>query len=154
MRESDAPNQVDPLDLLRRFIATPLKAVYRISGIRVMVETNDFSLLPELPLDVTVNLPHQQTLQWKLIRDKDSQCRLEEPMLLTSSGVSVVGMGPGCLFGLDQERRELLGFIGAAIDARTYQEFLVPFFCRMTNEVVYGDANSYLSEESTGSNDA
>ncbi len=154
MRESDAPNHVDPLDLLRRFVPTPLKAAYRISAIRVVVETNDFSLLPELPLDVTVNVPHQQTLQWKLIRDKDSQGPLEEPMFLTSGGLAVVGMGTGCLFGLDQERRELLGFIGAAIDARTYHEFLVPFFCRMTSEAVYGNPHSYPSEESTGASDA
>ena len=154
MRESDAPNHVDPLDLLRRFVPTPLKAAYRVSTIRVVVETNDFSLLPELPLDVTVEVPHEQTLQWKLIRDKDSQGRLEEPMLLRSGGLAMVGMGTGCLFGLDQERRELLGFIGAAIDARTYHEFLVPFFCRMTNEALYGNSNSYLSEESTGATDA
>jgi hypothetical protein len=43
-------------------------------------------------------------------------------------------MGTACLLALDHERRELLGFVGADVDARTHQEFLVPFLCRMTNE--------------------
>ena len=29
-----------------------------------------------------------------------------------------------------------MGFVGADIDAHTYEEFLVPFLCRMTSEMV------------------
>jgi hypothetical protein len=152
MREPDSLNYVDPPDLLCRFIPTPLRAVYRISSIRVTVETNDFTLLPELPLDAALDVSHEQNLQWKLVRDKDSHGLLEEPVLLASGTLTVVTMGTACLFGLDRERRELLGFIGAEIDGRTYHDFLVPFFCRMTNEALHGHPSSYFarwSKEST-----
>ena len=46
-------------------------------------------------------------------------------------------MGTGCLLGLDHVRRELVGFIGRGIDARTHQEFIVPFLCRMTSEALF-----------------
>jgi hypothetical protein len=145
MREPDSANYVDPPDLLCRFIPTPLRAVYRISSIRVIVETNDFTLLPVLPLDVTLDAPHEQSLLWQLVRDKDSHGLLEEPMLLTSGTLTTVTMGTACLFGLDQEARELLGFIGAEIDARTYHDFVVPFFCRMTDKALNGDPSPHFS---------
>jgi hypothetical protein len=54
----------DPLDLLRRFIQTPMKATYRLDGARLGVETNDCALLPELPLDADITAPC--ALEWKL----------------------------------------------------------------------------------------
>jgi hypothetical protein len=102
-----------------------------------MVQTNDFTLLPALPLEANPNIPAEQTLEWKLIRDMDSSGDLESPTLMTSAAVTVVVMGTGCLLGLDHERRELLGFIGRSIDARTHQEFIVPFLCRMTSEALF-----------------
>ena len=56
---------------------------------------------------------------------------------MTSAALTVVVMGTGCLLGLDRERRELLAFIGRSIDARTHQEFIVPFLCRMTSEALF-----------------
>jgi hypothetical protein len=144
MRLPDVTNYADPLDVLHRFIPTPLKAVYRISSIRVMVETNDFTLLPELPLDSSLDR-NEQYLQWKLVRDLDSRGLLEEPIVLASGNLTVVAMGNACLLGLDHERRELFGFIGADIDARTHQEFLVPFLCRLSNEVPRNDSVSNFS---------
>ena len=134
----------DPLEILRRFTPTPLKAMYRIGPDRVMVQTNDFALLPALPLEANLGGPGEQTLDWKLIRDPDLLTPLEVPMYLNLRALTVVEMGAACLLGLDHERRELLGFIGAAIDARTYQEFLVPFFCRMTKQALSLD-NSFYS---------
>lgn len=134
MRPPDSSAHGAPLDLLRRFIPTPLKAAYCIGPIRVMVQTNDFTLLPTLPLGVNLDGPGKQALEWKLIRDADSRGLLEAPTFLISRALTVVEMGTACLLGLDHERRELLGFIGADIDARTHQEFLVPFLCRMTKE--------------------
>ena len=101
-----------------------------------MVQTNDFTLLPALPLEANPNLPAEQTLEWKLIRDIDSHGPLESPTLMTTAGLTIVAMGTGCLLGLDHKRRELLGFIGCSIDARTHQEFIVPFLCRMTSEAL------------------
>jgi hypothetical protein len=140
VQQPDFPRHNDPLDLLRRFVPTPLKAVYRIGSVQVVVRTNDITLLPAFPLGADLDLTREQNLQWKLIRDVDSPGLLDEPVFLNSGVLTIVGMGTACLLALDHERRELLGFIGADIDARTHQEFLVPFLCRMTNEVFSGDS--------------
>jgi hypothetical protein len=135
MQPFDVSIRLDPLDLLRRFIPTPLKATYRVGTVRVTVQTNDFSLLPTLPSQPDPGISDDCNLEWKLVRDTGSSGLLETPTFLTAGALTVVEMGPACLLGLDHERRELLGFIGADIDARTHQDFLVPFLCRMTNEV-------------------
>jgi hypothetical protein len=143
MQRLDSTNYVDPLDVLRRFIPTPLKAVYRIGSVRVIVETNDFTLLPILPLDAEMDDSGEASLDWKLVRDPDARGLLETPVFLSSGTLTVVEMGTACLVGLDHERRELLGFMGSDVDARTYQEFLVPFLCRMTNEALYGSVAGF-----------
>ena len=145
MQDHDPSNSTDAPDLLRRFIPTPVKAMYRVSGVRVMVQTNDFTLLPALPLYADHAGAGEQNLEWTLIRDADSHGLLEPPLFLTSGKLSVVVMGTACLVGLDHERRELLGFIGADIDARTHQEFLVPLLCQMTNGVPVSDSGSRLA---------
>lgn len=140
MQRLDSTNYGDPLDVLRRFIPTPLKAVYRVGSVRVMVETNDFTLLPILPMETEADETGHGTLEWKLVRDPDAHGLLESPVFLSSGSLTVVEMGTACLLGLDHERRELMGFLGHDVDARTYQEFLVPFLCRMTNDASYGSA--------------
>jgi hypothetical protein len=137
MQRLELSHYSDPLDLLRRFIQTPMKATYRIEGARVGVETNDFTLLPELPLDLGLTGPC--ALEWKLIRDADSPGLLATPMFLTSATLTVVAMGTACLLGLDHETHKLFGFIGTDIDALTFQKYLVPFLCRMTKDVLSGD---------------
>jgi len=139
MQRLDSTNYVDPLDALRRLIPTPLKAVYRIGSLRVMVETNDFTLLPILPMETDTDATGDGTLEWKLVRDPDARGLLDTPVFLSSVSLTVVEMGAACLLGLDHERRELVGFLGNDVDARTYQEFLVPFLCRMTNEALCGN---------------
>ncbi len=128
----------DPLDVLRRFTPTPLKATYRIGAIRVVVETNDFALLPTLRLEAECDEPQKLSLEWKLVRDTDVRAPLETPIFLTTKTLTVVAMGSACILGLDRERHELLGFIGTAVDGRTFQEFLMPHLIRMTNEAVHG----------------
>ena len=134
MQPFDVSIRLDPPDLLRRFIPTPLKATYRIGPFRVTVQTNDFSLLPTLPSQADPGISDDCNLKWKLVRDTGSSGLLETPTFVTTGALTVVEMGPACLLGLDHERRELLGFIGADIDARTHQDFLVPLLFRMTNE--------------------
>jgi len=46
----DPTRYQDPLDPLRRFIPTPLRTQFRVGSTTVVVQTNDFSLLPALPL--------------------------------------------------------------------------------------------------------
>jgi hypothetical protein len=137
MRPLEHSHYSDPLDLLRRFVQTPLKATYRVDGARLGVETNDLTLLPELPLDPELAGPCD--LEWKLIRDADSPGLLAPPMFLTSPTLTVVTMGTACLLGLDHETRKLFGFIGMNIDTPTYHKYLVPFLRRMTKEVLCGD---------------
>lgn len=128
----DSSGPRDPLDLLRRFIPTPLRTRFRIGNLRVVVETNDFTLLPVLPLEMDSAELAEPSLEWKLVRDLDASGVLEAPLLLTSGNLTVVAMGTACLLGMDQEQRELLCFIGSGVDSRTFQDFLVPFLCRLS----------------------
>ena len=136
MQRREFAAYADPLDILRRFAPAPLKAMYRIGSSRAVVQTNDFHLLPALPLDVNFRVPGEQSQEWKLIRDPDTPGPLEAARFLICGPLTVVEMGPACLLALDHERREVVGFIGADVDARTYQEFLVPLLCRLTQEPV------------------
>jgi hypothetical protein len=150
LKDNDRLNQTEPPDLLRRFIPTPVKAVYRVGGVRVRVQTNDFTLLPALPLAADPNADHAQAdwedLEWTLIRDADSNGPLERPISMTTEALTVVVMGTACLVGLDHERRELFGFIGAVVDARIHQECLVPILCEMTAQAVASDQSSRVAQ--------
>jgi len=141
MQPPDSPDYLDPLDLLRRFIPTPLKAFYDIGTVRVTLETNDMALLPTRPLPACLHVPGEQRLQWRLVRDWDWLGPLEAPIFLTSGALMIVAMGPACLLGVDHQKRELLGFIGAAIDQRTHQEVLIPLLCRLSKEMFSADAS-------------
>ena len=151
MQPPDFAGYAGPPDLLRRFVPTPLKAIYRVGTTRVAVETNDFTLLPELSLDAQLNEPYAQFLCWKLIRDADSRGRLGPSMFLTSRTLTVVNMGPACVLAVDHERHKLIGFIGMEIDSRTFQEFLVPFFCRITSDTLVGNPTSRFAKWSDNS---
>jgi hypothetical protein len=139
MPERKMAAYVDPLDLLRRFVPTPLKAVYQFGAVRVIVQTNDFSLLPTASSVANPPGIAERTFEWILVRDADTSGALQPPMMLTSGALTIVQMGSACLLGLDQERRELLAFIGSDVHVRTHQEFLVPLFCRLTNEGALSD---------------
>jgi hypothetical protein len=150
----DSTNYQDPLDLLRRFIPTPLRTRFRVGDSNVTVETNDFTLLPALPLDTAPADAHPADIEWKLVRDLDAPGLLEEPLLLSSGNLTVVGMGTACLLGFDHERRELFCFIGPDVDARTFQGFLVPYFCRLTSQAATIDAPELFPGPSSGGADA
>lgn len=149
MQQPDVSRAHDPLDLLRRFTPTPLKATYRIGAIRVVVETNDFALLPTMRLEAECDEPETLSVEWKLVRDAGARAPLEPSTVLTAKTLTVVAMGSACILGLDRERHELVGFIGAAVDSRTFQEFLVPHLIRLTNESVHGDRNAPIDEQRT-----
>jgi len=134
MEFTGPPNYADPLDLLRRFVPTPLRTRFRAGRIAVMVDTNDFSLLPTLPLESAAEDFGPDTLHWKLVRDSDVPGELQEPLTLLTGELTIVSMGPPCLLALDHQRRELHCFIGANVGAKAFQEFLVPFLCRLSEE--------------------
>lgn len=134
MGASEPATKTDPTDLLRRFLPASFEGVYEIDRVRVTVQTNDLTLMPTLPLMDARGALHQPTRLWRLIRDDDSRGSLDIPRTFRSGPVTFVEMGSACFFGLDHERREILGFIGVRIDARTYQDLIVPLLCRMTCE--------------------
>jgi hypothetical protein len=134
MEFTSPSNYRNPLDLLRRFVPTPLRTRFRFGRIAVLVDTNDFSLLPMLPLDSASEDFDTFAFRWKLVRDSDVFGHLQEPLVLHTGELTIVGMGPACLLGLDRQRRELFGFIGADVGTKAFQEFLVPFLCRLSTE--------------------
>jgi hypothetical protein len=135
MPQLDPLDYADPLDLLRRFIPTPLEALYRIGAIRVMVKTNDITLLPAFPLDLDLEVPLELRLEWRLIRDAGLPDLLGPPLFMISGMLTIVTMGPACLIAVDHQQRELLAFLGTAIDARTHQDYLIPLLCQLTKDV-------------------
>ena len=139
----DAVRYQDPRDALRRFVPTPLRTQFRVNSTTVVVETNDFSLLPTFPLAASSDDPGSSRLAWKLVRDSDAHGLLQEPLFLISGQLTIVGMGPSCLLGVDHQRCELLAFIGMDVDARTFQELLVPLLCRLSIEA--GDVDFWRS---------
>jgi hypothetical protein len=139
-------NYNDPLDPLRRFVPTPLRTRFRLGACTVKVESNDFSLLPALSLDTASEDFGSSTLTWTLVRDLDAHGLLEEPLTLVTGQLTVVGMGQACVLGFDHERCELFCFIGRDVDTKTFQEYLVPFLCRLSGET----AGPCLSETVDG----
>ena len=148
MQRPELSREQDPPDLLRRFTPTPLKAVYRIGEIRLIVETNDFALLPTLRLEAEFDEPQRVSMHWKLVRDAEVHAPLKTPVFLNTDALTVLTMGSACLLGLDHERNDLVGFIGAAVDGRTFQEFLVPQLIWMTNNAVHGEQKPRNPESS------
>ncbi|MGA2809761.1 MAG: hypothetical protein ABSG16_00075 [Candidatus Acidiferrum sp.] len=106
-----------------------------------MVQTNDSALLAALPPATSSRPvePDALSFDWKLVRDNDVAGPLEQPLLMTSGTVTTAELGSACLLGVDHQRRELLCFLGADVDARVFQEVLLPFFCRVMNEVPGAD---------------
>jgi len=134
MLSFDLPPHLDPRDLLRRFVPTPLKAFYRLGAVHLKIETNDLGLVPTLMLGVDDHARSRCEWDWKIARDPDAPGPLLAPRILRTEALSLVEMGIACLIGVDHERRELLAFVGRDIDSSTYQQFLLPFFCRLIME--------------------
>jgi len=124
----------NPLDLLRRFVPTPLKAEVRLGTANVVLETNDLSFLPSLSrLDAGESCA--ESCSWKIVRDVDARGMTGETTILMAGNVTVYSMGPACLIGADRERREILAFIGRDVDAHSFQQSIVPALCRLTEFV-------------------
>ncbi len=124
----------NPLDLLRRFAPTPLKAEVRLEIANVLLETNDLSFLPWLSrLDAGES--SAKSCLWKIVRDVDVRGMLAETTILMAGNVIVYSMGPACLIGADRERREILAFLGRDVDAHSFQESVLPALCRLTEFV-------------------
>ncbi len=150
----DSTRYEDPLDVLRRFVPTPLRTRFRVGSTTILVETNDFSLLPALPLEVESSELDSANFEWKLVRDPDAPGPLLDPLFLSSGQITMVAMGTACVLGMDHERHELLCFIGAEIGSRTFQDVLVPFLCRLSMETVQANTLNGRDELNEDDSDA
>jgi hypothetical protein len=124
----------DPLDLLRRFAPTPLRAGIHLGFANVVLETNDLSFLPLLLHTNDTKISSTPCL-WKIVRDVDVRGKIVEASILTAGNLIVYCMGPACLIGADRERREILAFIGRDVDALCFQESVLPALRRLTEFV-------------------
>jgi hypothetical protein len=124
----------DPLDLLRRFAPTPLKAEVNLEIANVVLETNDWSFLSSLS---SLNAAESSTKScvWKIVRDVDARGTTIEASIVMAGNLIVYSMGPACLIGADRERGEILAFIGRDVDTRSFQEAILPALCRLTEFV-------------------
>jgi hypothetical protein len=127
-------SQRDPLDLLRRFAPTPLKAQVYLEIANVSLETNDLSFLSSLS-QMAAREPASQSCRWKMVRDMDVQGTTSEASIVMAGSLIVYCMGPACLIGADRERGEILAFIGRDVDARHFQESILPSLIRLTEFV-------------------
>ena len=125
----------NPLDLLRRFAPTPLKADVRLEIANVTLETNDLSFLSPLS-GLDAGRASARSCLWKIVRDIDVRGLTAETTILMAGSVIVYSMGPACLIGADRERREILAFIGRDVDAQAFQESILPALCRLTEFVI------------------
>jgi hypothetical protein len=131
---SEPVSYSDPLDLLRRFAPTPLKAVVYLEFANILLETNDLSFLPSLSL-LGVPAASSQSCLWKIIRDVDVRGATTEVSIVMAGSLIVYSMGPPCLIGADRQRGEILAFIGRDVDARLFQESILPALVRLTEFV-------------------
>jgi hypothetical protein len=127
----------DPLDLLRRFAATPLQTRVRLDFANVLLETNDLSFLPSFSLlSSSDSSPSPQSCLWKIVRDVDVRHKTTEASIVMAGNLIVYSMGAACVIGADRERKEILAFIGLEVDADIFQKSILPALCRLTEFVM------------------
>ena len=122
-----------PLDVLRRFMPSPLKNLLKFEEEIILVETNDSSLL--LPLgyfDSETTSATSPAFHWKLLRDADARGKPARATILVAGSLLVANMGRACLAGMDLERKELLAFIGSEVDPQDYQIYVFPVLSGLT----------------------
>ncbi len=135
MPVSQPANHIDPLDVLRRFVETPLQSAFCLGGVMVHVRTNDPDLLQAIPqISDSRPAPNLFSFHWKLIRDEEISSYLEEPLLLSLTTVSVIHFGSACFAAIDHDRHELYSFIGSAIDLPCFKECILPIFLKLTEQ--------------------
>jgi len=122
-----------PLDVLRRFMPSPLEALIEFEKELILVETNDSSfLVPGILRESQAHSQASQTFKWKLLRDADVLGKIAEATIIVSESLVVVSMGPACLAGVDPERKELLAFVGGTVDTQEYQDSVLPVLGGLT----------------------
>jgi hypothetical protein len=133
MASDTIPTYNDPLDVLRRFMPAPFQRTARLGSTNLVMETNDADFLQAVSAwPAGESSPDAHSFLWKLVRDPDAQGELSETMIVMAGPVILVCMGPACVVGVDRERKELLGFIGASVNTTALEERVLPLLMRLT----------------------
>ena len=142
MPAQDTASYRDPLDLLRRFAPTPLRASISLEFATVRIETNEASLLSAVAPASSPALsralgPPPPSCLWKIVRDVDVRVKLGEASVVKAGNLMIHTMGPACIIGADRERREILAFVSFEVDAGVFQESILPALIRLTEFVIH-----------------
>src|SRR5277367_1984421 len=124
----------DPRDAVREFTPAPFRTRFKSGPTLVMVHTNDFALLPALPLETAPVALDDPIFEWTVVRDDEASGLFDQMLPPNSALIPAADTGPSCLLGVDRERRELFCLIATEVDARVFQEALLPFFCRLMHD--------------------
>ena len=125
----------DPLDVLHRLTPTPFRSAFRLAKRTIEVASNDRLLLPPIvPEESPWVDVEQRPFFWKLVRDPQAPGPLGSSIRFTMpGGVTAVFLGSACLIAVDQERCELVSFVGTQVDAKNYQELVLPILYSLSN---------------------
>jgi hypothetical protein len=130
---SDHTPYCHPLDVLRRFMPSPLKTLVKFEKEIILVETNDSSLLRQFGYFVSQSSPaFSPAFHWKLLQDADVRGKPAEATIVMAGSLLVANMGPACIAGIDLEQKELLAFIGCEVDLHDYQNYVFPILSGLT----------------------
>ncbi len=128
-----------PPDLLRRFVATPLRTELLAGAQLVTLATNDPELL-ECLQDIALGsqVTREGQVSCRLIRDHQSEARPGAMQVVHAREAVVVTCGEAIILAADHGTREVLGFIGRGVSADAVHALVVP----IVQELLWGIANS------------
>jgi hypothetical protein len=121
-----APDETVP-DLLRRFVPTPHQLNLVLMGVPLFLQTNDLVLLEQMQgVSHASASADDPAVLLKIIRDYDVVTDTLETTLLSAGPLVTIIAGRHSIIVLDCERREVLGFLSASVDAGMFINELLP----------------------------
>lgn len=117
-------------DLLRRFVATPLRFGAVLHSTPIAFETNDGELLSTFRsraerLAIALTSCANKPWVWKIIRDNDIPEEDHQAYLLSGETLSALFLGTHTAVAIDWERGELLGFVSTDVSASHLVDILI-----------------------------
>lgn len=123
----------NPLDVLWRGVPMPFKAGVRVAQLCVSVESNDSELLAVISRPAASPLGSRQSnFLWRIVRDEETPGTLEPAVTLKRDELAFATMGAAVIVAVDNEKKELLAFVGCCVDEATFRGTVFPRFERMT----------------------
>jgi hypothetical protein len=123
----------DLRDPLWRLAPTPFNLKMSIGRLVVLVESNDPQVLVNLAkMNSQKSSNAEPAFLWRIIRDPEAEDEIEPVALIVDGDLSFLKMGTGIFAGVDEERRELLGFMGTGVSDHAFLECVAPLFVQLT----------------------